>query len=53
MEPSSIDPLSYFAIRLWTSNIIYEEMNHDLSKGYNLEKWATYLYYFLEGLKHF
>ena len=52
-ESNTIDVLDYFAVHLWTDNILYRSINQDLSKGQNLDKWAPFLDHLLNGMKHF
>jgi len=52
-ESNTIDVLDYFAVHLWTDNILYRSINQDLSKGLNLDKWAPFLDHLLNGMKHF
>lgn len=41
----------FLAIALWTSNLVYREVNKDLLEFQGLEKWRVFLTFLQQGLK--
>lgn len=45
-------PEEILAVRLWTSNILYKQLNDCLAHNKDLKPWGVYLKTFIKGLKH-